>query len=293
MRILVTGATGFIGSHLIPLLLEHGHEVIGVFRHTVGTAASPMIRADLNSGEAVTRLMESSRPDALVHLAWEGLPDYSYAMSRRNLDASLRLFEAANRAEVDHIVSSGSCWEYAAPTGKTAEDAPLAHDAPFQAAKNAAFFMGNGLATASDSRFHWLRLFFVYGPGQRHRSLLPHVVDTLSRGEQPDIRSPQAMQDFIHVSDVARAFAMVLDTPPPNGAYNVGSGEATAVWRMAETARKALGISAPLYDPIPVETDHDPFRADCTRLGEATGWHPELNLENGIAHYVKQRRHTS
>lgn len=289
MKTVVTGATGFLGRHLVPLLARRGHEVIAVSR-TAGFPDMPGVRSlalDLKSPAAGERLFRGREADALIHLAWQGLPDYSYVACRRNLDMSLHVFEAAAQAGVSRISAAGSCWEYRDPSGAVEEDAPLDSGSPFAGAKNALHAMLGGLAAERSFSFHWLRVFFAYGPGQRESSLLPHVIGSLLRGEEPALRTPEAQMDFIHVSDVARAFAMMVEQNPESGPYNVGSGRLHSVAHVTGLARAALGAGTGDC-PRGMFPESAGFRADIDRIRKAVGWEPEIDLQTGVAGCVEQ-----
>jgi nucleoside-diphosphate-sugar epimerase len=287
MRVLVTGGTGFLGRAAVAALLDDGHTV-RVLTRQAAPAGLPdgvvPLRADLADGSALARAFADFRPAALVHLAWEGLPDYSEAQSRRNLELGLALFAAAAEAGVAHILAAGSSWEYVSRRGGLAEDEPLEYAKPFPAAKNMLRRLGSALARDRGMRFHWLRVFFAYGPGQRPGSLIPGLLAAARSGREPDVRSPWNRNDFVHVSDVGRAFALVLGRAPAAEVYNVGSGAATAV---ADVARL---VYAALKRPLPAGLDRAPpadarpedFWADISRLAADAGFAPRIGLAEGV-----------
>lgn len=288
MRIFITGGTGFVGRWLVPLLEERGHELLVMSRNAggfekSGTGAVRRIHGDLQDIEGVSSNIKNFKPKALVHLAWEGIPDYSHAMCRRNLEQGLNILSFAHQIGCSIILSTGSCWEYACRKGRQREDASMGAKTAFQATKNALRLMGEAMAHESGIRFYWLRLFYVYGPGQRSNSLIPCIIESIVKDEIPQIQTPSNRNDFVFVEDVARAIARVLETLPGNIVYNVGSGYSTSVNEMARTTYNAINkslYSLPASDSL--NGCREDYWADISRIKNDTSWAPVYDLPSGI-----------
>ncbi len=288
MRIFVTGGTGFVGSPLVRLLANHGHDVLiltrsqdgrGVFR----TGGITYLQGDLSSLDSAGSAIMQFRPEAFVHLAWEGLPDYSLEMSRRNLDYSLEVFLLAAKTGCSCIVSTGSCWEYAGKNGMLSEHSDLESKSIFPAVKNGIRFIGEAMASSNGIRFFWLRLFFVYGPGQRRTSLIPSVIESIKNDRVPPIQNPHNKNDFVYVEDVATAIAGIVEEQPANTVYNVGSGSSRSVFEVIRTTCKVMGkdFDSDEYKHSP-EGGKEDFWADVSQLTKDIGWKPAYDLESGI-----------
>ncbi len=282
MRILVTGGTGHVGRPVVTQLAGADHEVTVLSRHDRQSSLPGLrfVRGDLRRATDVARVLEEAQPEALVHLAWDGLPDYSLDLCLRNFDDSVRLLQAASDAGCRCLLSTGSCWEYASRQGELDESAPLGAHGVFPIVKNALQQIGGSIAARAGGRFYWLRLFFVYGPGQRGTSLLPQLIEALAHGRAPQVRTPANRHDFVYVDDVARAIAAVVTHQPAPGVYNVGSGSPVAVQDVVGLIHRLLGQPAPAH-PAAGLADQD-FWADISRLRQATGWTPAYNIEAGV-----------
>ena len=293
MRIFLTGATGFVGRATTLLLARRGHEILALTRDAQGARGLlpgvPLLPGSLAEADVLLPELARFAPQALLHLAWEGLPDYSEAVSQCNVTLGLAAFRLAQAAGARHLLTAGSCWEYAARQGKLAEDAPLKTDAPFPAAKNCLHAQGRAqtqwLAGDIETAFTWMRLFFVYGPGQRPASLVPMLTAQALRGQAPGLRFPANANDFIHVDDVALALALALEQQPTGGVYNVGTGAAVRVADVARMVYTILGRES-LLDGLAAQAAAAPteyFWADTDRLTADTDFAPRIDLVAGIA----------
>ena len=136
----------------------------------------------------------------------------------------------------------------------------------------------------------WLRIFFAYGPGQRLGSLIPSLINSLTRGEQVHLGSPDSAHDFVHVDDVANAFVCALEQPATAGIFNVGSGLPTAVADVASLVTSTWSGDGPIDYPGTMPngvTTSTGMWADLTQTSQFLGWRPQIDLVTGIAVTVR------
>lgn len=275
----MTGGSGFIGSRLLPLLDDH--DVLVLSRHAPFAPPRPRVRtiaADLTTTGSWCDEIVAFQPECCLHLAWQGLPDYSLDCCRRNVDVGLRLFGVLTDAQVQKVVVAGSCWEYGRASGAVSEDREPVDVGVFAAAKHALLTMLGSVARERGFDYVWARLFFVYGPGQRSTSLIPHLHASFAAHCPPDVRRPQARQDFVYVDDAAAALVALAISDVKSGIFNVGTGTPTSVAYVANSVAARYGIPRPFAG----DDDGDGFWAETTKIASMTGWRARVGIDEGI-----------
>ena len=285
MKIFVTGGTGFIGRCAAGLLLRRGHTLLLLSRNISADKKNmpkrrrlSFITGDLDRTHAWEAKVVRWRPDAALHLAWEGIRGHEYgaAISLKNLRCSLNALEVCRKAKCKKIVAAGSCLEYGRIRGKLSETMRSEPKRSFPAAKNALREMGNYLAAEGGPQFISARLFFVYGPGQRPGGLLPHLLRRFRNGETPGIENPAGANDYVYVEDVAQALTALLEKKIAgrSSLYNVGSGRLTANQHMVNIVygRRQTGIPKRPAG----------FYADISKIASKIGWRPKIRIAAGI-----------
>lgn len=295
-RLILTGASGFVGRHLLPLFTDRGWEVHALGRGTQpDVARHPAIhwhRVDLNDTTAVEALAASIQASHLVHLAWYAEHGKFWAASE-NLDcvaASLRLIRGFVRAGGERVVATGTCAEYDWSTGLDLdeESTPLKPRTLYGRAKASLFETLTPWAESGGVSFAWARLFFLYGSGEDSRRLVPSIAAPLAAGGTATCRFGDHLRDFLHVRDVASALAAVVDSDVA-GPINIASGRATRLGEVAWLIARELAASSRLrIDALPPTPDNpSAIVANATRLTREVGWAPAVSLTSGLSESVR------
>ena len=269
-KVLVTGATGFIGSHTLPLLKERGFAV----------AAD---RVNLLESGAAERWIESLKPSYLLHLAWCSKPP-NYLTSEDNLkcvQASLSLIEAFARCGGKRIVVAGTCAEYDARAEVCVENETLlAQGTLYGASKHALRVVARKFCEDRGIGLAWGRIFYAFGPHEHPDRLIPRAIRSLLKGKQFHCNAGTERRDYIYVEDVASAFAALLESDV-EGPVNIASGKGTPVGSLVDTiARKtgqpSLVTFGPQSEVLPT------IIGDNRRLAFEVGWSPRWDVEAGL-----------
>ncbi len=260
MRVFITGGTGFIGSRVVHNLRKRGHTV-------------RILRARLGKVQAVEQELKKFKPDCVVHLAWEGIPDVGRAMSAKNRTYGRTLFRLMGKYHIPKLIAVGSVWEYESPR----ELKDHHHDA-FVATKRALRAEGARVMKKHQGAFIWAVPFFVYGTGKKAVSLIPSLVMQARRGETPSPKNPDVWHDFVHVDDVSRAISLLAEKNVPSGHYDIGSGILTRTGDIAGAIARIYKLPRPKLRKAVKKG----VKANTRALQKATGWRPKITISAGI-----------
>lgn len=291
-RVLVTGASGFVGRAVLPQLAASGYEIHVVTRADAATPAATARshRLDLLDGPATEAVIDAVRPSHLLHLAWYTVPG-RYWSSDRNLawvEASLRLLRSFAAAGGERAVVAGTCAEYDLSSGRCSElTTPRRPASLYGTCKNALFEMALAHARSAGHGLAWARLFHPYGPAERPERLVPSVVRDLLERRPVEVSHGRQERDFVFVEDVAGALVRLLDSEV-EGAVNIGSGEATSVRSLVTAIADRVDASAEVQFGARDVGDEGPplIVADVSRLRDELGWAPTIRLDEGIERTV-------
>jgi len=294
-RVLVTGASGFIGRHALEPLLQRGLELHAVTSRDAPTQQAPRDvhwhQADLLDPGSHGALLTAVAPTDLLHLAWYA-EHGSFWTSTENLRwiaATIALVHAFAEYGGRRAVLAGSCAEYRwGDPGPCLEGVtPLEPATLYGTAKNATRAVLAAAAGELGVELAWGRVFFLYGPGEAPGRLVASVIGSLLAGERALTSDGRQIRDFLHVADVAGAFAALLDSRV-TGAVNIGSGEARPLRDVIDAIGAATG-RADLLDVgalSPRPGDPAELVCDTTRLRTEVGFMPAITLDDGIERTV-------
>ena len=288
-RILVTGASGFIGSPLCRLLLADGHRVWAMNRGESSADTHPDGIDGItyqSVGDQFPSELLAWGPETVVNLAWSGIPDYGHACSSANLEDQIRLFEQVLAIEsVERVIGAGTCLEYGA-RGGLCDEKETAEPTSFLAWSKQS--LRNYLLLATDPSeidVVWFRIFYAYGPRQRREGLLPSMLVEAASGRQFPLLNPDGAKDFVYIDDVVEAFRRAVNPDSPPGTFNVGSGFLVSlrdVWDAAVRSAEGRTDEEAILTPVSAEASDSEIYASLERISESFGWHPRVSLEEGI-----------
>lgn len=293
MKVFVTGASGFIGSHVTRALLASGHDVAALRRSSsvprrLEDVADRvlMITGDLAHVAGFRQALAAWKPEASVHLAWYAEPG-AYLESPVNLDClagSLALVRLLGDLGCRRAIMAGTCAEYDRTAGVMREDTPTRPETLYAACKLALKVAAEPFAAAHGIGLVWARVFFLYGPDEDQRRLVPAAIRAMLRREGFPTTSGLQQRDYLHVHDVASALVSLLASEAV-GVFNVASGTHVAVRELLETVADLAGGDHRRFLEFGALQTHEwePMLmcGDNGRL-VATGWAPRYDLREGL-----------
>jgi nucleoside-diphosphate-sugar epimerase len=281
MRVLVTGATGFIGSHVVREAVSRGHETFALVRPGASLRRLAdvqdrltLVEGDLGESAAMGRVAFDVRPAAIIHLAWYAEPGRYLNDVEQNLaslEGSIRLLEAAVRSECPRVVLAGTCLE--------GDDHPM--PSIYEAAKRAQHALADGFG-ASGPSIACGHVFYLFGPGEDERRVVPTVIRSLLHAEPIATTDGLQTRDYLPVGDVASAFCTLAEASIVGG-VDICSGSTIRLrdlldmigTEMDERGLIQLGGLGPAADE-----GHD-AAGDPGRL-RALGWSPRSDLHAAV-----------
>lgn len=293
-RVLVTGGSGFIGSHLVEALLRRGDEVhcllmsgdpaanLGAIRNDVH-----IVDADLTDRESVQRAVQSVRPEVVFHLAAVGVADVNLdpaLVARVNVEGTLNLLQAL-QGEYRVLVNTGTCHEYGNQPAPLREDLPPRPELPYAIAKTAAWHFCNRFYKTRRWPIVTVRPFSVYGPRQAANAFVPACIEAVREGRPFEMTPGEQKRDWVYVGDVAEGLIRAAETPTAVGStFNLCSGVGATLYEVARMIVNEMGHG------IEIKRGALPYRpeeiwelvGDPARAREVLGWEATTSLGKGI-----------
>jgi NAD dependent epimerase/dehydratase len=310
-RVLVTGAGGFVGSHLVERLVCEGAEVRALVHYNSRNDwgrlewiprevrdAIEVVAGEIQDGFSVSRAVAGR--EIVFHLAaLIGIP-YSYIAPKSYIDTNvlgtLNMLEAARSAEVERFLQTSTSEIYGtARYTPIDEDHPLQGQSPYSASKIGAEKLAESYARSFAMPITIVRPFNTFGPRQSLRAVIPTIISQALAGDPIRLGSTTPIRDFTFVEDTARAFTTVASTPATiEMTVNVGAGQSITIGALAELILDVTGSDVPLMVDDqrirPEASEVLELRCDATRLREVTGWAPAVSLREGLERTVAWMR---
>ncbi len=287
-RVLLTGASGFVGRNCIGPLTTLGFEVHAVSsRNADGDPAATWHHVDLLDASLIPALVRDVRPTHLLHMAWDATPG-KYWTSIDNLRwvaSSLALFHAFADCGGKRIVAAGTCAEYEWRGGICREEeTPLVPATPYGIYKHSLRLMLDIFCKQAGLSGAWGRIFSLYGPGEYPQRLVAYAVRSLLAGGEMKCGNANLIRDYSHSADIAGAFVALLESDLA-GAVNIGSGHGVRLGDILLKigdlldADKHINLNA---RPPDAAGEPETLIANTERLA-STGWKPKFDLDSGLA----------
>ncbi len=300
-RIVITGATGFIGAAIVREFLMSGDEVIVLTRANSNLSRLKSVRHSLQLvtygslvEEGLIESIAANQTDVFIHCAWRGVGgderNEAFQISE-NIPTTIQSVELAAKLGCQQWIGLGSQAEYGNLNCKISESSGILPTTLYGKAKLSAGIAALGLCEAYEIKGSWLRVFSTYGPCDAPHWFIPYVIQEFLAGRAPQLTKCEQLWDYLHVEDAARAVIAVAQAKA-SGVFNLGSGSTYPLKTYIETIREILRTNLiPKYGAIAYRPDQVMhLEADISRLIEETGWKPSVNILSGLTQTVEFER---
>ena len=296
MKVLITGAGGFIGSFLARLLVNEGYEVHAIVRKSSNLwriqdilPSIQLFSADLLDYEQVNAYLEKIKPEWCIHLAWYAVPG-KYLQSPENLNslqASLNLVSQLIEVGCKRFIGVGTCFEYDFSLGYLSESSPTKPLTLYAATKIALATTLSQLSAVTDMETVWVRLFYQYGPQENPNRLIPAIISSLLKDEIVKTTEGEQIRDFLYIEDVASALVEIARSKL-TGIVNIGSGKPITVREIALTLGTILAKTHLINFGALAYRSNDPMFicANNYLLKQETNWQIKYDLETGLKNTI-------
>lgn len=296
-RVVLTGVTGLVGGAIFNALQNADIPVLAILRDVNDPRLPPtkttteFLAYNMQQpSQDLSVYIHDFAPDVMIHAGWIGSNNQQRndaALLQINIQASMELLSTFQKAGGKHFINFGSQAEYSdGLSNAISEDAPCNPSSAYGQAKQALCESQYAFCSEHDMRFVWLRLFTCYGRGMHPSYLIPYLVSCFARGETPQLKTPHAIGDYLHVNDMADAVMAVLRRKEAEGIYNLASGTGVSVEELAIMMAEyfpdfdATELRKLLESPaqeVPLSRV-----ADITLFKKAFGWKPSISLSEGL-----------
>lgn len=297
-RAIITGATGSIGSALVPYLVEQGVEVLVLAREGSARNARilnhPLVEIRYCTLEELDSLQNDTGKtyDAFFHFAWDGTNGPArndMYLQNRNIEYALDAVRAAERFGCSVFVGAGSQAEYGRVEGMLTPDTPTMPEMGYGIGKLCAGMMTRELAAQKGMRHVWVRILSIYGPNDGMQSMVMSTIKNLKEGISPKFTKGEQLWDYLYSGDAAVALYRMAEDGKDGSVYVLGSGEARPLATYIEEIRDVVAPGFPLtFGEIPYgEKQVMHLQADISDLTRDLGWKPTWRFADGIAEILK------
>ena len=305
-KILITGGTGFIGSHLAEMLVKQGNSVTCFDRYNInnhwGWLEDSELSQDINIILGDIRDFDSvhdatAEQDIIFHLAaLIGIP-YSYksplAYIRTNIEGTYNILESAKLRQTEKIIITSTSETYGtAQTVPINESHPLVGQSPYSASKISADQLALSYYLSFDSPITIARPFNTYGPRQSSRAIIPTIFSQAILGDTLTLGNLSPTRDLTYVDDTCRGFLEIANHPNLSGeVVNIGSNQEISIGALAELIKEIVGKELNIVESKdrlrPEKSEVDRLVCDNSKICKLTTWKPEIGLKDGLRNVYK------
>lgn len=302
-KVFITGANGFIGSHLTRRLLAESYEV-GILKRETSDLSKirdllPRLKTydgDVRDVSSLSRAFSDFSPDAVIHLVTYYRIEHTAAdiepMIDTNIRGTVNILQAAKEAGVQLFINTSSCAVYRMADHTLKETDPIAPQNLYALTKHHSEEECRFYADYFGLNAITLRMFPPYGPGDHERRLIPHVILSLQKGQMPELTTGKQLWDFVYIDDIVDSYVAALKNASRikgHDAINIGTGAPVPVREMVEKIMQQMGVKGePKFGAIPHRKNEVWYNSAAIRKAkEVLGWGPKYSVDAGLEKTIR------
>lgn len=301
MRIFLTGTSGFIGSRVARKLIEAGHSVLALavpgdplWRLKDVAGQLEILWARLEDVDILLNSLKSWAPDGCIHLAWYVEPG-NYINSKENITLlvqSLGLIQLLTNIGCKKVVVAGTCFEYRMQEKILSEYDEAKPESLYAASKLALQLTGEKIAVQAGIEFVWGRVFYLYGPYEHPKRLVPAAISALQKGEKFPVSPGSQVRDYLYVDDVAMAFLKLVENAT-SGIYNISSANPITIKDLLCDIGNILNrVELLQFGAVPYRESDPAFVCGQNERLLALGWSPKFEISSGLKQTIDWWTHS-
>lgn len=291
MRVLLTGGTGFIGKDLLKKLENKKYDILVCSRKLYRNSLNiKFTKQDI--GKKLNHTIVNFKPEIVIHLAWQGIPDFSLENCVENMKKNIFfLNNICGLPNLKKIIVSGSCLEYGSHTGLCKESSTYKSDSFFSYSKNTIREFLQMICREKKIDYVWLRLFYVYGLNQRKKTIISTIIENLINKKNIKIKNPTAKNDYIYIDDVINAIIKSINVRKAKGIINIGSGKTISVYDLIRKLENFLSENNKFSRKVVrVKTKLASKKSCNLKSKKLLNWLPKHNIDQGLEKILKLKK---
>ena len=283
-RILFLGSTGFLGSAIYKNI-KKDYKIIQI--NYKKKSKNKIILKDI---KRKLTLIEKFKPNIIIDFAWYGIPHFTLKNSIKNIKDKIYFYDLILKIKsIKKIIIAGSCLEYMNRNTVCFENDNVSNDNYLNWAKLSIKNYISNKCKLQKINLIWLRIFYAYGEGQRNKSLIPYIINSINSNKLPKIKNMNHENDFIHKNDISALIKKILIKKIKSGVYNVGTGKSISVGKVCDIIYKIFKLNKPNFNYSGKKIK---FLSNINKINRATGWKPKIVLnEKTIKNLIKNEKY--